>query len=88
MVGLSLWDNGEGNRLGGIRLRTNRDREYFPFVKEDWRMAEAEESVIPVGAGVVLGVWGKGGWDVDALGVLMLRENTPHFGEFESAGPA
>ncbi|XP_061924483.1 aerolysin-like protein [Entelurus aequoreus] len=62
---LSLWGNGAGSRLGGIRLWTSSGREFFEHMN-GWPMKT--EYSIDVGSGVCLGLVGRHGHDIDCMG--------------------
>ncbi|XP_061883449.1 aerolysin-like protein [Entelurus aequoreus] len=67
---LSLWGNGAGSRLGGIRFWTSSGREFFAHMN-DWPLKT--EYSIDVGSGVCLGLEGKGGSDIDHMGFLFIN---------------
>lgn len=58
------------HRVGAFRIKTNKDREYFPRITRDI----SSETMLEVGSGIILGAWGRKGLDVDALGFLMMRQ--------------
>ncbi|XP_053509284.1 aerolysin-like protein [Ictalurus furcatus] len=62
---LSLWGNGAGTRLGAIKFRTNRSREFFAQMT-DWGLKT--EYPIDVGSGICVGITGRAGADMDSLG--------------------
>ncbi|XP_053530110.1 aerolysin-like protein [Ictalurus punctatus] len=62
---LSLWGNGAGTRLGAIKFRTNRSREFFAQMT-DWGLKT--EYPIDVGSGICVGITGHSGADMDSLG--------------------
>ena len=66
---LSLWGNGAGTRLGGIRFWTSRGREFFAYMT-DWGLKT--EYSIDVGSGVCLGVQGNAGADVDCMAFIFI----------------
>ncbi|XP_061739083.1 aerolysin-like protein [Nerophis ophidion] len=67
---LSLWGNGKGTRLGGIRFWTSSGREFFAHMT-DWPLKT--EYSIDVGSGVCLGLQGRAGLDIDCLGFLFIN---------------
>ncbi|XP_078740545.1 aerolysin-like protein [Lampetra fluviatilis] len=71
MSQLSLWGNGAGTRLGAIKFRTNRNREFFAKMT-DWGLKT--EYKIDVGSGICLGVGGRGGADIDCMGFLFIND--------------
>nr|XP_032834626.1 aerolysin-like protein isoform X1 [Petromyzon marinus] len=70
MSQLSLWGNGAGTRLGAIKFRTSRNREFFAKMT-DWGLKT--EYKIDVGSGVCLGVQGRAGADIDCMGFLFIN---------------
>ncbi|XP_061738881.1 aerolysin-like protein [Nerophis ophidion] len=66
---LSLWGNGAGTRLGGIRFWMTAGREFFAHMT-DWPLKT--EYSIDVGSGVCLGLVGNYGSDIDCLGFLFI----------------
>ncbi|CAN0125247.1 unnamed protein product [Lampetra fluviatilis] len=71
MSQLSLWGNGAGTRLGAIKFRTSRNREFFAKMT-DWGLKT--EYKIDVGSGVCLGVQGRAGADIDSMGFLFIND--------------
>ncbi|KAK2898141.1 hypothetical protein Q8A73_014521 [Channa argus] len=67
---LSLWGNGAGTRLGAIKFKTNRSREFFAHMT-DWGLKT--EYPADVGSGICLGVLGRGGSDIDSLGFVFIN---------------
>ncbi|XP_039610132.1 aerolysin-like protein [Polypterus senegalus] len=67
---LSLWGNGAGTRLGAIKFRTNKQREFFAYMTS-WGLKK--EYVIDVGSGICLGVMGRSGSDIDSLGFMFIK---------------
>ncbi|KAL1277120.1 hypothetical protein QQF64_023793 [Cirrhinus molitorella] len=67
---LSLWDNGTGTRLGGIKFKTNHDRHFFVKMTK-WALKT--EYPIDVGSGFCLGLVGRCGWDIDCMGFLFVK---------------
>ncbi|KAK2821549.1 hypothetical protein Q7C36_020892 [Tachysurus vachellii] len=61
---LSLWGNGAGTRLGAIKIKTNKSREFFPKMS-DWGLKT--EYPIDVGSGICMGIGGRAGADIDCL---------------------
>ncbi|XP_067280368.1 aerolysin-like protein [Pseudorasbora parva] len=71
ITSLSMWGNGNGTRLGGIKFKTNKCKEFF--VKMTcWGLKT--EYPINVGSGFCLGVEGRSGWDIDCMGFLFLND--------------
>ncbi|KAH7429944.1 hypothetical protein KP509_09G074000 [Ceratopteris richardii] len=66
---LSLWGNGAGTRSGGIRFITTRDRQFFHHMTS-WPLKQ--EYVIEVASGLCVGLRGRAGADIDALGLTFL----------------
>ena len=67
---LSLWGNGAGTRLGGIRFWTSSGREFFAHMT-DWPLKI--EYSIDVGSGVCLGMEGRADTDIDSMGFLFIN---------------
>ena len=67
---LSLWGNGAGTRCGAFRMRTDKNREYFPKMTS-WGLKT--EYGVNVGSGIIVGFVANHGNDVDALGFYLLR---------------
>ncbi|XP_059916224.1 aerolysin-like protein [Gadus macrocephalus] len=67
---LSLWGNGNGTRLGGIRFWTSSEREFFEYMS-DWGLKT--EYSIDVGSGVCLGLEGSCCGDIDRMGFLFIN---------------
>ncbi|TRY57775.1 hypothetical protein DNTS_012041 [Danionella cerebrum] len=67
---LSLWGNGAGTRLGGIKFTTDKG-EGFCVKMNDWDLKT--EYPIDVGSGYCLGIVGACGADIDHLGFMFLN---------------
>ncbi|XP_059916222.1 aerolysin-like protein [Gadus macrocephalus] len=67
---LSLWGNGAGTRLGGIKFWTSSGRTFFQYMS-DWGLKT--EYSIDVGSGVCLGLEGRAGSDIDNMGFLFIN---------------
>ncbi|XP_035386051.1 aerolysin-like protein [Electrophorus electricus] len=67
---LSLWGNGAGTRLGAIKFKTNRSREFFAHMT-DWQLKT--EYPIEIGSGICMGVLGGAGSDIDRLGFKFIN---------------
>ncbi|CAL8376025.1 unnamed protein product [Arctogadus glacialis] len=67
---LSLWGNGAGTRLGGIRFWTSSEREFLAHMTK-WPLKT--EYSIDVGSGVCLGLEGRCGSDIDHMGFLFIN---------------
>lgn len=67
---LSLWGNGNGTRLGGIRFKTNKERELFVKMTS-WGLKT--EYPIDVGSGFCLGLEGRCILDIHCMGFLFLN---------------
>ncbi|XP_076869688.1 aerolysin-like protein [Brachyhypopomus gauderio] len=67
---LSLWGNGAGSRLGGMKFKTNRSREFSAYMT-DWGLKT--EYPIDVGSGICMGVTGQSGSDIDCLGFMFIN---------------
>ena len=70
LTSLSLWGNGAGTRCGAFKMRTNRNREYFPKMTS-WGLKT--EYRAEVGSGIIVGFVARHASDVDALGFRILR---------------
>jgi hypothetical protein len=66
---LSVWGNGAGTRCGAFKIKTSTGKEFFPKMTK-WKLKT--EYKFNAGAGVILGVIGRSGSDIDSLGFLML----------------
>nr|XP_023671347.1 aerolysin-like protein [Paramormyrops kingsleyae] len=67
---LSLWGNGAGTRLGAIKFRTNRSREFFAHMTE-WGLKK--EYPVDTGSGICMGILGRAGSDIDGLGFVFIN---------------
>ncbi|XP_076869675.1 aerolysin-like protein [Brachyhypopomus gauderio] len=67
---LSLWGNGAGTRLGGIKFKTNRPQEFSAYMTE-WGLKD--EYPIDVGSGICMGVKGRSGLDIDCLAFMFIN---------------
>ncbi|XP_058230065.1 aerolysin-like protein [Hemibagrus wyckioides] len=67
---LSLWGNGAGTRLGAIKFKTNRSREFFAHMT-DWGLKT--EYPIDVGSGICMGIAGRAGSDIDSLCFIFIN---------------
>ncbi|XP_056605110.1 aerolysin-like protein [Triplophysa dalaica] len=67
---LSLWGNGAGTRLGGIRFKTTLQKEFFVKMTS-WGLKT--EYPMDVGSGYCLGVLGRAGADIDSMGFVFLN---------------
>ncbi|XDV19435.1 hypothetical protein PO909_024905 [Leuciscus waleckii] len=67
---LSLWGNGAGTRLGGIKFKTSLGRQFFAYMTS-WGLKT--EYPIDIGSGYCLGVKGRCGWDIDSMGFVFLN---------------
>nr|BAK19071.1 PL-toxin II [Plotosus lineatus] len=70
MTSLSLWGNGAGTRLGAIKFKTNRSREFFAHMT-DWGLKT--EYPIDVGSGICVGVLGRAASDIDCFGFMFIN---------------
>ncbi|XP_059916208.1 aerolysin-like protein [Gadus macrocephalus] len=68
---LSLWGNGAGTRLGGIKFRTSSGNKFEAHMS-DWGLKTGEYS-IDVGSGVCLGLEGRSGGAIDNMGFLFIN---------------
>lgn len=66
---LSLWGDGIGSRSGAIKFLTNQEREFFVKMNKDL----GEEFVKPVGSGMLVGIHGHAGADIDNLGFYFIK---------------
>lgn len=66
---VSLWSNDAGTRLGWIELTTERGRIFSHGMTEQRRQ---QEIPIDIGSGILVGVTGRFGADIDALGFVFL----------------
>uniref|UniRef100_A0AAZ3SSN9 Jacalin-type lectin domain-containing protein n=1 Tax=Oncorhynchus tshawytscha TaxID=74940 RepID=A0AAZ3SSN9_ONCTS len=67
---LSLWGNGAGTRLGAIKFKTSKNREFFEKMTS-WPLKT--EYTIDVGSGICLGLEGRCGSDIDGMGFLFIN---------------
>lgn len=67
---LSMWGNGNGTRLGGIKFKTNKERDFFVKMTS-WGLKT--EYPIEVGSGLCLGLVGRYRKDIDCMGFLFLN---------------
>ncbi|MCI4390320.1 hypothetical protein PGIGA_G00121300 [Pangasianodon gigas] len=67
---LSLWGNGAGTRLGAIKFKTNRSREFFAHMT-DWGLKT--EYPVDVASGICMGIAGHAADDVDCLGFIFIN---------------
>ncbi|CAL8320079.1 unnamed protein product [Gadus morhua 'NCC'] len=67
---LSLWGNGMGSRLGGIKFWTSSGNRFFALMTK-WPLKT--EYSIDVGSGVCLGLEGRSGSDIDCMGFLFIK---------------
>uniref|UniRef100_A0A671RZF6 Jacalin-type lectin domain-containing protein n=1 Tax=Sinocyclocheilus anshuiensis TaxID=1608454 RepID=A0A671RZF6_9TELE len=67
---LSLWGNGNGTRLGAIKFKTNKEREFFVKMTS-WGLKT--EYPMDVGSGFCQGLVGNSGQDIDCMGFLFLN---------------
>ncbi|XP_060766903.1 aerolysin-like protein [Neoarius graeffei] len=67
---LSLWGNGAGTRLGGIKFKTNRSQEFFAYMTS-WGLKT--EYPIDVGSGICVGIKGRACVDIDCLGFMFIN---------------
>ncbi|CAL8375463.1 unnamed protein product [Arctogadus glacialis] len=70
IISLTLWDNGEASRLGGIKFCTSLGDEFFSYM--DRRSLKNGHS-IDVGSGVCLGLQGKACQEIDCMGFLFIK---------------
>ena len=70
ITSMSLWGNGAGTRLGAIKFKTNKSREFFASMNE-WGLKQ--EYPIDVGSGICVGVMGKAGEDIDCMGFVFVK---------------
>lgn len=70
ITSLSLWGNGNGTRLGGIKFKTSLKNDFF--VKMTcWGLKT--EYPIDVGSGFCLGVEGRSGCAIDCMGFVFVN---------------
>ncbi|XP_069044307.1 aerolysin-like protein [Lepisosteus oculatus] len=67
---LSLWGNGAGTRLGAIKFKTSRNRQFFVKMT-DWGLKT--EYPMDVASGICLGVMGRAGSDIDSMGFIFIN---------------
>ena len=67
---LSLWGNGAGTRLGGIKFWTSSGNKFEAYMNK-WGLKT--EYSIDVGSGVCLGLEGRSGSDMDCMGFLFIN---------------
>lgn len=69
VTSLTLWGNGVGTRCGRIRLTTEKGK-----ILDVGKDTSGQDSFdIDVGAGILVGMMGRSGLDVDQLGAIFLR---------------
>lgn len=66
---LSVWGNGAGTRCGSFRIKTSKGQTFHPQMTK-WGLKS--EYKMNVGSGIMMGVTGRAGDDIDSLGFLML----------------
>ncbi|CAM9676774.1 unnamed protein product [Pylaiella littoralis] len=66
---LSLWGNGVGMRCGAIRFVTNKGREFFVKMEKGLKTEYEKE----VGSGILVGIYGNAGADIDHLGFYFVK---------------
>ncbi|KAL7843242.1 hypothetical protein AOLI_G00247540 [Acnodon oligacanthus] len=70
MTSLSLWGNGVGTRVGAIKFKTNRSREFFTHMTDGGLKKEIPADV---GSGICIGITGRAGEDIDCLGFKFIN---------------
>ncbi|XP_056117935.1 aerolysin-like protein [Rhinichthys klamathensis goyatoka] len=70
ITSLSLWGNGNGTRLGGIKFKTDKHKELFVKMTS-WGLKT--EYPINVGSGFCLGVRGRSELDIHCIGFVFLN---------------
>lgn len=75
VTALTLWGNGIGTRTGRIRLTTNKGQTLD--VGRDTSGQTAYD--IHIGSGILVGLEGRSGSDIDQLGAIFLRSAITHF---------
>ena len=70
---LSIWGNGAGTRCGAFIIKTSKKKVFFPKMTK-WGLKT--EYKMNVGGGILLGVIGGAGSDIDRLGFLILDKVT------------
>lgn len=70
ITSLSLWGNGNGTRLGGIKFKTSKDKEFFVKMTS-WGLKT--EYRMNVGSGFCLGVKGRSRSDIHCMGFVFLN---------------
>ncbi|KAG9334249.1 hypothetical protein JZ751_008396 [Albula glossodonta] len=67
---LTLWRTSDGNHVGGIHFKTNRDQEFLTKVPDSHL---GQEVTMDIGSGICLGVTGTYYWDLNSLGFIFLQ---------------
>jgi len=67
---LSIWGNGAGTRCGAFRIKTNKGRTFFPRMY-DWGLKTEYKTT--AGGGLILGLYGRAGSDIDSLCFMLIR---------------
>lgn len=67
---LTIWTSDWGNRVGWLRIRTNKHQEYFAHCHQRHFTKTYDREV---DSGIILGAIGSSGADIDSFGILMLR---------------
>ncbi len=70
VTALSIWGNAAGTRCGAFKIKTSKNREYFPQMY-DWGLKQ--EYPMDVGSGFLCGLYGGAGSDIDKLGFAFLQ---------------
>ncbi|XP_030221157.1 aerolysin-like protein [Gadus morhua] len=70
IISLTLWDNGQASRLGGIKFCTSLGVEFFSYMN---RRSLKNGYSIDVGSGVCLGLQGKACKEIDCMGFLFIK---------------
>ena len=71
ITAMSLWRNGDGTRLGAIRFKTNKGKEFFPQMTS---RKLKQEYPIDIGSGICIGIMGRAVSDIDSIGFMFVKE--------------
>ena len=69
VTSLTLWGNGVGTRTGRIRITTSKGQTFDVGKNTDGQNSYSA----PIGSGILVGMVGRGGQDIDMLGAVFLE---------------
>ena len=70
ITALSLWGNGKGTRLGAIKFKTDKGKEFFPQMTS---RKLKQEYPVEIGSGICIGIMGRAGSDIDSIGFEFVK---------------